>query len=151
MNKVMIIGNVGKDPVCRTLQDGGKVANFSIAASERWKDKATGEQKEKTEWVNVSVWGPLAGVVENYVKKGTKVYVCGKFQTRKWTDQAGNDKYTTEVVLQGFGAELELLSSKPSAGGEQGDAYEPEQQQRSAAAASKPRGYQPPLDDEIPF
>ena len=109
VNKVILIGNLGKDPEVRTLQDGKKVANLSIATSESWKDKATGEKKERTEWNRVVVWGPLADVAEKYLHKGSKVYVCGSLQTRKWTDQAGVEKYSTEIVLQGFNAELTML------------------------------------------
>ena len=112
VNKVIIIGNCGKDPEVRTMQNGSKVANLSLATSESWKDKATGERKEKTEWHRVVVFGALADIVERYVKKGSKVYVSGSLQTRKWTDKDGADKYTTEIVLQGFGSELVLLDGK---------------------------------------
>lgn len=109
VNKVIIVGNVGKDPEIRTMQSGGKVANISIATSESWKDKATGEKKEKTEWHRVVVFGQLADIVDRYVSKGSKLYVCGSLQTRKWTDKDGVEKYSTEIVLQGFNAELTLL------------------------------------------
>ena len=112
VNKVIIIGNCGKDPEVRTMQNGSKVANLSLATSESWKDKATGERKEKTEWHRVVVFGALADIVERYVKKGSKVYVSGSLQTRKWTDKDGADKYTTEIVLQGFGSELVLLDGR---------------------------------------
>lgn len=112
VNKVILIGNVGKDPEVRTMQNGGKVANISLATSESWKDKATGERKEKTEWHRVIIFGDLAGVAERYVKKGSKLYVCGSLQTRKWTDQQGVEKYSTEVVLQGFNSELTMLDGK---------------------------------------
>jgi single-strand DNA-binding protein len=112
LNKVTIIGTVGKDPECRTFTNGGRVANLSLATSESWKDKATGEKKEKTEWIRVAIFNEgLVGVVEKYVRKGQKLYVEGKLQTRKWTDAQGVDKYTTEVVLQGFDAKLLMLSS----------------------------------------
>lgn len=111
VNKVILIGNCGKDPEIRAMQNGGKVANVSIATSESWKDKATGEKKEKTEWHRIVVFGPLADIVERYVKKGSKIYVSGALQTRKWTDAGGIEKYSTEVVLQGFGAELTLLDA----------------------------------------
>lgn len=112
INKVILIGNCGKDPEIRTMQNGGKVANLSLATSDSWKDKATGERKEKTEWHRVVVFGPLADIAERFVKKGSKVYVCGQLQTRKWTDKDGAEKYSTEIVLQGFNAELTLLDGK---------------------------------------
>lgn len=112
VNKVIIIGNCGKDPEVRTMQNGSKVANLSLATSESWKDKATGERKEKTEWHRVVVFGALADIVERYVKKGSKVYVSGSLQTRKWTDKDGHDKYSTEIVLQGFNSELTLLDGR---------------------------------------
>lgn len=114
VNKVILIGNCGKDPEIRTMQNGNKVANLSLATSESWKDKATGEKKEKTEWHRVVVFGGLAEIVERYVRKGSKVYVSGSLATRKWTDKDGVEKYSTEVALQGFGAELVLLDGKPT-------------------------------------
>ena len=116
VNKVILIGHCGKDPEVRTMQNGGKVANVSLATSESWKDKATGERKEKTEWHRVVIFGQLADIAERYLKKGSKVYVCGSLQTRKWTDQQGQEKYSTEVVLQGFNSELTLLDGKQAAG-----------------------------------
>jgi len=113
VNKVIIIGSLGKDPEVRTMQNGTKVANLSIATSESWKDKSTGEKKEKTEWHRVVIFGQLADIAERFLKKGSKAYVCGQLQTRKWTDKDGVEKYSTEVVLQGFNAELTLLD-KPS-------------------------------------
>lgn len=110
LNKVQLIGNLGKDPELRTTS-GDDVCNFSIATSERWKDR-DGEQQEKTEWHNIVVWGKLAEVCDRYLSKGSKVYVSGKLQTRKWTDKDGNDRYTTEVVLSGFGAEMIMLDGK---------------------------------------
>ncbi len=115
LNKVLLIGNLGRDPECRTMQNGGKVTNLNLACSESWKDKSTGERKERTEWVRVVLFGPLADVAEKYTKKGSKVYVCGSMQTRKWTDKDGAEKYTTEVVIQGFGGELILLDGKTGA------------------------------------
>lgn len=114
LNKCMFIGNLGRDPEIRTMQDGKKVANLSIGVSEKWKDKSTGEKKEKTEWVRVVIFGDLAGIAEKYLSKGSKVYVCGQLQTRKWTDKDGADKYSTEIVLQGFRGELEMLDVKTS-------------------------------------
>lgn len=114
VNKVILIGNVGKDPEVRTMQNGSKVANLSLATSESWKDKSTGERKEKTEWHRVVIFGQLADIAERYVSKGSKIYVCGSLQTRKWTDKDGVEKYSTEIVLQGFQAELTLLDGKSS-------------------------------------
>ena len=121
INKVIIVGNLGKDPEVRTFANGGKVCNFSVATSESWKDKQTGERKEKTEWHNISIYNEgLAGVAEKYLRKGSKVYREGKLQTRKWQDQSGNDRYSTDVVLQGFDAKMEMLDSKPGGGGQGG-------------------------------
>jgi len=118
VNKVILIGNVGNDPEIRTFGNGGKVANLSIATSENWRDKQSGERKEKTEWHRVAVFGEgLVGVIERYVKKGSKLYIEGKLQTRKWQDRDGNDKYTTEIVLQGPGTTLTMLDSRNSGGG----------------------------------
>ncbi len=117
VNKVILIGNLGKDPEVRTMQNGNKVANLSIATSENWKDKATGERKEKTEWHRVVIFGNLADIAEKYLKKGSKVYVSGALQTRKWQDKDGQDKYSTEVVLQGYGGELTMLDGKGAGGG----------------------------------
>lgn len=119
INKVILVGNVGNDPEIRTFGNGGKVANLSIATSESWKDKQSGEKREKTEWHRVAIFQEgLVGIVERYVKKGTKLYIEGKLQTRKWQDRDGNDKYTTEIVLQGYGGNLTLLDS--AGGGNRG-------------------------------
>ena len=113
VNKVILLGNLGRDPEIRAMQSGNKMATFSLATSKRWKDKATQEQKDKTSWHNVVIFGEgLVGIVEKYVKKGSKVYVEGELNTRKWQDQSGNDRYTTEVVLQGFNCNLTLLDSR---------------------------------------
>ena len=121
LNKVMLIGNLGRDPEIRRTQDGRAIANFSIATSETWKDRNTGERREKTEWHRVVCFSEgLNRVIEQYVKKGTKVFVEGQLQTRKWTDQSGVEKYTTEVVLQGFNGTLTLLDSRGGGGGEGG-------------------------------
>ena len=115
VNKVILLGNLGKDPEIRSLQSGNKMATFSLATSKRWKDKATQEQKDKTSWHNVVIFGDgLVGIVENYVKKGSKVYVEGELITRKWQDSSGNDRYSTEVVLQGYNCNLTLLDSRGS-------------------------------------
>ena len=113
VNKVILLGNLGRDPEIRSMQSGSKMASFSMATSKRWKDRNTQEQKEKTSWHNVVVFGDgLVNIVENYVKKGSKIYVEGELQTRKWQDQDGKDRYTTEVVLQGYNCNLTLLDSR---------------------------------------
>ena len=113
VNKVILLGNLGRDPEIRSMQSGNKMASFSIATSKRWKDKSTQEQKDKTSWHNIVIFGDgLVNIVEKYVKKGSKVYVEGELNTRKWQDQDGNDRYTTEVVLQGYNCNLTLLDSK---------------------------------------
>ena len=115
VNKVILLGNLGRDPDVRTMQNGKKVCTFSIATSNSWKDKETGEKKEKTEWHRVVVFNEgLVDVVENYVKKGSKLYIEGSLQTRKWTDDSGNEKYTTEVIIQGYGGRIDILSAKGS-------------------------------------
>ena len=115
VNKVILLGNLGQDPDIRTMQNGKKVCTFSIATSNSWKDKDTGEKKEKTEWHRVVVFNEgLVGVVENYIKKGTKLYIEGALQTRKWTDDSGTEKYTTEIVIQGYGGRIDIVSSKSS-------------------------------------
>lgn len=121
LNKVMLIGNLGADPEIRTFGNGGKVANLRIATSETWKDRQTGERKEKTEWHTVAIFSEgLVGVVERYLKKGSKVFVEGKLQTRKWQDQNGNDRYSTEVVIQGLGGTLTMLDGAGGGGGRSG-------------------------------
>jgi single-strand DNA-binding protein len=118
VNKVILVGNLGRDPESRTFQNGGKVVNLRIATSESWKDRNTGERKEKTEWHSVAIFNEgLANVAERYLRKGSKVYIEGQLQTRKWQDQSGNDRYSTEVVLQGFNSVLTMLDSP---GGGQG-------------------------------
>ena len=145
VNKVIILGNLGADPEIRTFQNGGKVANLRIATSERWKDKNTGEQREKSEWHTVAVFSEgLVRVVEQYLKKGSSVYIEGKLQTRKWQDQSGNDRYSTEVVLQGFDSKLVMLG-----GGERNN--EGNRSQGGQQGGGAPAGGAGNLDDEIPF
>jgi len=121
LNKVMLIGNLGADPEIRTFNNGGKVANLRIATSEQWKDRQTGERKEKTEWHTVAIFSEgLVGVVERYLKKGSKVFVEGKLQTRKWQDQNGQDRYSTEIVIQGMGGTLTMLDGAGGGGGGMG-------------------------------
>ena len=153
-NEAVIIGYVGRDPEVRTTQNGDKCANLSIATTERWKDRS-GESKEKTEWHRVVVWGNLADVVDQYVHKGSLLAVRGKIQTRKWTDQSDNDRYSTEIVLSGFDAKLQMLGGK--GGGGEAPA---EQTSRRSSSKGTMRGGgirgsheapQEDLDDEIPF
>ncbi|OBY27693.1 single-stranded DNA-binding protein [Leisingera sp. JC1] len=118
LNKVMLIGNLGRDPEVRSFQNGGKVCNLRIATSETWKDRNTGERREKTEWHSVAVFSEgLVRVCEQYLRKGSKVYVEGQLQTRKWQDQSGQDRYSTEIVLQGFGGTLTMLDGRGEGGG----------------------------------
>ncbi len=127
VNKVILIGNLGKDPEIKSFQNGGRIANFSIATSESWKDRATGEKKERTEWHNISVNSEgLVGVVERFLKKGSKVYIEGQLRTRKWQDRDNNDRYTTEVVLAGMNGQLVMLDGPQGGGGGQrsGGGYE---------------------------
>ncbi|MGP1252932.1 MAG: single-stranded DNA-binding protein [Kiloniellales bacterium] len=118
VNKVILVGNLGRDPEIRTMQNGGKVANLSIATSENWRDRQTGERREKTEWHRVVVFDDrLIDVIERYVKKGAKLYLEGQLQTRKWTDQSGQERYSTEVVLQRYRSEMTMLDGRSGGGG----------------------------------
>ena len=118
VNKVILVGNLGKDPESRTFANGGKVVSFSVATSENWRDRNSGERKEKTEWHNVSIFSEgLAKVAEQYLRKGSKVYLEGQLETRKWQDQSGNDRYTTDVVLRNFNSAMVLLDSRGEGGG----------------------------------
>ena len=140
LNQVTLVGNLGADPEVKSLQNGNKLANLRVATSESWKDKQTGERKEKTEWHRVTIFNEnIAGIAEKYLKKGSKVFLQGKLQTRKWQDKEGNDRYSTEVVLQGFDAKLTLLDK---AGGNGGS--------RDEEVASRAEKV-PAMDDEIPF
>lgn len=149
VNKVILVGNLGKDPEVRAFQNGGRKASFSIATSESWKDKATGERKEKTEWHNISVMNDnLITVCERYLKKGSKVYIEGQLETRKWQDKDGHDRYTTEVVLRPFRGELTMLDSK---GGGSGGGYGDTAAFDNTPSGSAIGSSAPDLDDEIPF
>lgn len=172
VNKVILIGNVGADPEIRRTQDGRPIANLRIATSETWRDRNSGERKEKTEWHNVVVFNEgLCKVVEQYVKKGAKLYIEGALQTRKWQDQTGNDRYTTEVVLQGFNSTLTMLDGRGEGGGRgasQGGGYDDmdsgfgggggyggndrggRSSQPSRAPQSAP-SFSRDMDDDIPF
>jgi len=158
VNKVILVGNLGKDPEIRRTQDGRPIANLSVATSEQWRDKATGERKEKTEWHRVVIFSEgLAKVAEQYLKKGAKVYLEGQLQTRKWTDQQGVEKYSTEVVLQGFNSNLTMLDGRSGgAGGGGGFQDEPGNDfgspaPRRAVAAAGGGGRNGDMDDDIPF
>ena len=151
INKVILVGNLGKDPEVRATQDGREIANLAIATSDSWKDKNTGERREKTEWHRVAIFNEgLVRVAKNYLRKGSKVYIEGALQTRKWTDQSGVEKYTTEVVLQGYNGNLTMLDS--SAGQSYGgnNNYSAPQQQGYSNGNNNPAPA-PELDDEIPF
>jgi single-strand DNA-binding protein len=156
LNKVMLIGNVGRDPEIRSTQNGTSVANLSIATSESWKDKNTGERKERTEWHRVVVFNDgLVGVIEQYLRKGSTVYIEGQLQTRKWTDQSGAEKYTTEIVLQPFQGKLVMLS-KPKNGGDRDDDEDRSSGRggipgRNGNGRGKPDPFESDLDDDIPF
>ncbi|WP_255723002.1 single-stranded DNA-binding protein [Thalassobius sp. Cn5-15] len=163
VNKVILVGNLGRDPEVRSFQNGGKVCNLRIATSENWKDRNTGERRERTEWHSVAIFQEgLVRVAEQYLRKGSKVYIEGQLQTRKWQDQNGQDRYSTEVVLQGFGGTLVMLDGRDGGGGggqggyggdqggygggyDQGGGYGGGNQNQQQSAPSRD------LDDEIPF
>jgi len=150
INKVILVGNLGRDPEVRHTQDGTKIVNFSMATSESWKDKTTGERREKTEWHRVVIFNErLAEIAEKYLHKGSKVYIEGALQTRKWTGNDGQERYTTEVVLQRYRGELTMLDSRGSNGGD----YTPADPGPGAFAGETPGAAAPgaELDDEIPF
>ncbi|MDK9769854.1 single-stranded DNA-binding protein [Vibrio sp. B181a] len=129
INKVILVGNLGNDPEIRYMPNGGAVANITIATSESWRDKATGEQREKTEWHRVVLFGKLAEVAGEYLRKGSQVYVEGQLQTRKWQDQSGQDRYSTEVVVQGFNGVMQMLGGRAQGGAPMGGG-QPQQQQQ---------------------
>jgi len=150
VNKGILVGNLGGAPGVRSTHNGSKVANLSIATSERWKDRNSGEQREKTEWHRVVIFGNLADIAERYLKKGSKVYICGQLQTRKWQDNSGQDRYTTEVVLQGYGGELTMLDGRGDAGGGGGD-YASQEPAGGGWDSGPSGGGGNDMDDEIPF
>jgi single-strand DNA-binding protein len=169
VNKVILVGNVGKDPEIRRTQDGRPIANLSLATSETWRDKATGEKKERTEWHRVVIFSePLCKIVEQYVKKGSKLYIEGALQTRKWTDQSGAEKYSTEVVVQGYNGTLTMLDGAGGGRGasigmqESGADFDTDGGFGSGSAMGETRragksgggakgGFDKAIDDEIPF
>ncbi len=148
VNKVILIGNLGRDPEVRSFQNGGKVCNLRIATSETWKDKQSGERKERTEWHSVAIFSePLVRVAEQYLKKGSKVYLEGQLETRKWTDQSGAEKYTTEVVLRPYTSTMTMLDG-PAGGGGRGGGFD---DRGDGGRSEEARGIGADLDDEIPF
>lgn len=173
VNKVILVGNLGADPEVRSFQSGGKVANIRIATSENWKDRNSGERKERTEWHNVAIFSEgLVGVTERYLRKGSKVYIEGQLRTRKWQDQSGQDRYTTEVVLQGFDAKLVMLDGQQGGGGgggarsgggggdwgsSSGDSYGNDfgggsgGSRSSGGRSSPPPAFDDDLNDDVPF
>ena len=156
VNKVILVGNLGADPEARSLNNGGEVVNMRVATSEQWKDR-DGNRQERTEWHNVVIFNENLGrVAKNYLRKGSKVYLEGQLQTRKWQDQSGNDKYTTEIVLQRFRGELVLLDSRDGAGGGRGsfgDSYDEMGGGAPARTQSRPQpaAFDTDLDDDVPF
>ncbi|HHF2868302.1 TPA: single-stranded DNA-binding protein [Vibrio alginolyticus] len=175
INKVILVGNLGNDPEIRYMPNGGAVANITIATSDSWRDKATGEQREKTEWHRVVLFGKLAEVAGEYLRKGSQVYIEGQLQTRKWQDQSGQDRYSTEVVVQGFNGVMQMLGGRAQGGGapmggqqqqqggwgqpqqpaqQQYNAPQQQQQQQQQAPQQPQQQYnEPPMDfdDDIPF
>jgi single-strand DNA-binding protein len=163
VNKVILIGNLGQDPEVKSFQNGGRIANLRIATSENWKDKNTGERKERTEWHTVVLQSEgLVGVAERYLRKGSKVYIEGQLRTRKWQDQSGNDRYTTEVSVGGIGGVMTMLDGAPGGGGggQRGGGGDWDQSGGQAGASSggsrgsggpPAGGFSDDLDDDIPF
>jgi single-strand DNA-binding protein len=164
VNKVILVGNLGRDPESRSFQNGGKVVNLRIATSESWKDRSSGERREKTEWHSVAIFNEALGrTAEQYLRKGSKVYVEGQLQTRKWQDQSGQDRYSTEVVLQNFNSTLVLLDARGSGGGggfgdDPGDSFGGGGDSFGGASAGGARPQSRPapafdsdLDDDVPF
>ena len=156
VNKVILIGNLGKDPEIRTFPNGGKVCNFPIATSETWKDRSTGERQERTQWHNIAIFSePISNVAEQYLKKGSKIFLEGQLETRKWQDQSGNDRYSTEVVVRPFNGSLTMLDSRSDGAGLVASPENVSQFQKSdpnsASSGSVANEGIGDLDDEIPF
>jgi single-strand DNA-binding protein len=159
VNKVILVGNLGADPEARSLPSGGEVVNLRVATSEQWKDRATGERKDKTEWHRVTIFNENLGrVAKNYLRKGSKVYLEGQLQTRKWTDQSGQERYSTEVVLQNFRGELVLLDSREGGGAGRGAFSEDFEDFGGGGGGSarpqqrpQPAAFDSDLDDDVPF
>src|SRR5690625_2285036 len=157
VNKVILIGNLGRDPEIRTMQSGGRVCNLALATSESWRDKQTGERRERTEWHRIVVFNEgLVNVCERFLKKGSKIYIEGQIETRKWQDQSGQDRYSTEIVLRPFRSELTMLDSRSDAGGDfGGGGYQDRQggfgEPGGGPSSGGPAPFPSDLDDEIPF
>lgn len=163
VNKVILVGNVGQDPEVRQFQNGGQVCSFSLATSENWKDKNTGERREKTEWHRISVFNEgLVRVIQSYVKKGSKLYIEGQLETRKWQDQNGADRYSTEVVLRGYGGNLTMLDGRSEGGGQSSAGYDQGGSSYGGGSGGgggggarqmdgPPQDFSQDFDDEIPF
>lgn len=157
INKVILVGNLGKDPEVRATQSGSEICNLTVATSDSWKDKATGERKEKTEWHRVVIFNEnLVRVARDYLRKGSKVYIEGSLQTRKWTNKEGQDQYSTEVVLQGYNGNLTMLDTKGASEGRMGNSGGGYEQSGNASYGSssspqRARVQEAELDDEIPF
>jgi len=148
VNKVILVGNLGKDPEVKSFANGGKIASFTLATTEKWNDKQSGEKKEKTEWHNVTLNGDgLVGVAERFLKKGSKVYIEGKLQTRKWQDAQGNDRYTTEVVVSGFGGSMVMLDGAKGDTGSRGGGNENPRQNTAEQGGWNADAF----DDDCPF
>jgi single-strand DNA-binding protein len=165
VNKVILVGNLGKDPESRSFQNGGEVVSFSVATSESWKDRNSGDRKEKTEWHNVSIFSEgLARVAKSYLRKGSKVYLEGQLETRKWQDQSGNDRYTTDVVLRNFNSAMVLLDGRDGGGGggaggsrdfggdsSSGGGSSFGGGSRGGQSRPQPAAFDTDLDDDVPF
>ena len=154
VNKVILVGNLGRDPEVRTFQNGGKVVNLRIATSERWRDRNSGENRERTEWHSVAIFNEqLAKVAEQYLRKGSKVYLEGQLETRKWQDQGGQERYTTEIVLRPFRGELHMLDGRGEGGGYGGEPSDPgyDSEPRGGQDQRRPAPAAQIDDDEIPF
>ena len=153
LNRVELIGRVGKEPEIRTMANGGKLCNFSLATTETWKDKSSGEKKEQTQWHNISIFNEgIVGIIERYVKKGSRLFIEGALKTRKWTDQSGQDRYTTEIVLSGFNGKIILLDGRTGSSDSRSESSEPSRTATRTAREPAHHGSERnDLDDEIPF
>ena len=153
INRVILVGHLGQDPEVRYMPNGNAVANFSLATSESWKDKQTGENRDKTEWHRIVVFGKLAEIAGEYIKKGTQVYLEGQLQTRKWQDQSGQDRYTTEVVINPIGGTLQMLGSRENSADDREYSTQNNLSRQQNKNAPAPQSKAPPMDfeDDIPF
>ena len=153
INRVILVGHLGQDPEVRYMPNGNAVANFSVATSESWKDKQTGETRDRTEWHRIVVFGKLAEIAGQYLKKGTQVYIEGQLQTRKWQDQSGQDRYTTEVVINPLGGALQMLGSRENSADDSGNSTQTTSSRQQNKNEPAPQPKAPPMDfeDDIPF